>query len=194
MCVCFFGSSFSRIFNLKNRPDATSVTLVLATSVRHAHPVRMSSAPTTPGCVLRYRHRPRARGEKTAGVLKMGRPPGFWAFWAETVAKTHRHAFAWPSGSGCCLGTCIWPTLPSSSHGRHLLRHLQVRRQRWRNGRFWGLGPVRHPRRPSDATAANFKSSSSGALKLGGEGRNITVARPTKLERVARGTFEVVPN
>ena len=99
---------------------ASSITLVLATSVRHAHPVRMSSAPTTPGCVLRYRHRPRARGEKTAGVLKMGRPPGFWAFWAETVAKTHRHAFAWPSGSGCCLGTCIWPTLPSSSHSRHL--------------------------------------------------------------------------
>ena len=56
----------------------------------------------------------------------------------------------------------------------------------------WGLFAT--PRRPSDATAANFKSSTSGALKLGGEGRNITVARPTKLEHVTRGSFEVVPN
>ena len=43
-------------------------------------------------------------------------------------------------------------------------------------------------------SAANFKTSSSGALKLGGEGRDITVARPTKLQHVARGSFEVVPN
>ena len=116
-------SQFARRISSNHCPfhysRASSITLVLATSNRHAHPVRVSSAPTTPGCVLRYRHRPRARGEKTAGVLKMGRPPGFWAFWAETVAKTHRHAFAWPSGSGVGATIVDLDRMGGMKHKRH---------------------------------------------------------------------------